>query len=71
MGEFYSNLRNIEQQFLVKISFNKSHLTDDCYPIDFLTTVLIQGKNHGIFLAHQVIKEQMLQMVVRREFLSR
>lgn len=42
----------MESQYNVKILYNKYHVTDDCFPIDFLSSIFIQGKNTNIILTH-------------------
>lgn len=39
IGEYYINIKQLESKHCVKIQFNKNHVTDDCYPIHFMTNI--------------------------------
>lgn len=71
LGEYYCNLKNVEKKYQVKVQFNKKHITDDCYPIHFLTTLFLNGKNSQIIKAHQHIKDILAPLVARRIYMSR
>ena len=71
LGEHYTNLKNVEKEFHVKLHFNRIHITDDCYPIHFLTTIILKGSSENIIEAHKYIKERLKVLVARRKYMSR
>lgn len=51
--------------------FNRNHITDECYPIHFLTTIFLSGKNSNIMKAHQSIVDMLRPLVARWIFMRR
>lgn len=71
LGEYYSNLKAVEKEFNIKIHFNKNHITDDCYPIHFLTSIILKGRSESITQAHKYIQSKMKELVARRKYMAR
>ena len=71
LGEYYCNLKEVEKLYSVKIHFNRAHITDDCYPIHFMTSVILQGRNQNIIQAHDHIKKSLECLVARRKYMTR
>ncbi len=71
LGEYFCNLKEVERIHQVKIHFNRSHITDDCYPIHFLSTIFLQGRNTNILKAHESIKNSLSSLVARRKYMTR
>jgi hypothetical protein len=71
LGEYYCNLKTVEKEYNIKIHFNKNHITDDCYPIHFLTSIILKGKSDSITQAHKFIQLKMRELVARRKYMSR
>lgn len=71
LGEYYCNLKEVEKKYSVKIRFNKTFITDDCYPIHFMTTVILKGRKENIFEAHSHIVKRLSNLVARRKYMAR
>ena len=71
LGEYYTNLKQVEREFNVKVHFNKKHVTDDCFPIHFLTTIILKSRSENIAKAHAFIKQKISELVARRRYMSR
>ena len=71
LGEYYCNLKEVEKKYTVKIRFNKAFITDDCYPIHFMTTVILKGRKENILEAHQHIVNRLSKLVARRKYMAR
>lgn len=71
LGEHCQALRALEKEFGVRISFNRSHLTEEVYPIYFISLMAIKGQAEGVRAAHETIKSQASQLIVRRRYMSR
>lgn len=71
LGEYYTNLKSVEREFNVKVHFNKKHVTDDCFPIHYLTTIILKSRSENIAKAHSFIKQKMSELVARRKYMSR
>lgn len=71
LGEYYTNLKAVEREFNVKVHFNKKHVTDDCFPIHYLTTIILKSRSENIANAHAHIKAKIAELVVRRKYISR
>lgn len=71
LGEYYTNLKSVEREFNVKVHFNKKHVTDDCFPIHYLTTIILKSRSDNIARAHAFIKSKMSELVARRKYMSR
>lgn len=71
LGEYYRNSKYVEKEFNVKLNFNRVHVTDECYPIHFLTTVRLRGKSQHIQRAHKYITSHLKSLVARRKYMTR
>ena len=71
LGEYYRNSKFVEKEFGVKLGFERVHVTDECYPIHFLTTVRLRGKSQNIKKAHEHIVTQLKPLVARRKYMTR
>lgn len=71
LGEYYMNLKAIEREFNVKVHFNKKHVTDDCFPIHYLTTIILKSRSENIANAYANIKQKISELVARRKYMSR
>lgn len=71
LGEYYRNSKYVEKEFDVKLGFERVHVTDECYPIHFLTTVRLRGRSQNIQRAHQYILSQLRPLVARRKYMTR
>lgn len=71
LGEYYRNSKYVEKEFGVKLGFERVHVTDECYPIHFLTTVRLRGRSQNIQRAHQYILGQLRPLVARRKYMTR
>jgi len=41
LGEYYCNLKYVENTYKVKVHYNRAHITDECYPIHYLTSIIL------------------------------
>lgn len=71
LGEYNQNLKNLERDFSVKINYNKTHTTDECYPIHFLSLITIKGKPENVKNAHSLIRDKMRMLIAKRRYLAR
>jgi hypothetical protein len=71
LGEYYKNSKFVEKEFGVKLGFDRVHVTDECYPIHYLTTVRLRGRSQNIRKAHDHIKAQLQPLVARRKYMTR
>lgn len=71
LGEYYRNSKFVEKEFGVKLGFERAHVTDECYPIHFLTAVRLRGRSQNIQRAHQYIQAQLRPLVARRKYMTR
>ena len=71
LGEYYRNSKFVEKEFGVKLWFERMHVTDECYPIHFMTTVKLRGKSQNIKKAHTHIMTQLRPLVARRKYMTR
>lgn len=71
VGEYSQNIKNLEKDYNVKISYNKNHLADDTFPIHFLTLISLKGRPENVKKVHQAIKERMSIMIVKRRYMAR
>lgn len=71
LGEYYCNLKEVEKNYSVKVRFNRACITDDCYPIHFMTTVILKGRREHIVEAHRHIISRLERLVARRKYLAR
>ena len=71
LGEYYRNSKFVEKEFGVKLWFERMHVTDECYPIHFMTTVKLRGRSQNIKKAHAHILTQLRPLVARRKYMTR
>jgi len=71
LGEYYCNLKEVEKTYSVKVRFNRACITDDCYPIHFMTTVILKGRKEHITEAHKHIIGRLEKLVARRKYMAR
>ena len=71
LGEYYCNLKEVEKNYSVKVRFNRACITDDCYPIHFMTTVILKGRKEHIVEAHRHIIGRLEKLVARRKYMAR
>lgn len=71
LGEYYCNLKDVEKNYSVKVRFNRACITDDCYPIHFMTTVILKGRKEHIVEAHKHIISRLEKLVARRKYMAR
>lgn len=71
LGEYYCNLKEVEKIYSVKVRFNRACITDDCYPIHFMTTVNLKGRKEHIVEAHKHIISRLEKLVARRKYMAR
>jgi hypothetical protein len=71
LGEYYRNSKFVEKEFGVKLGFERVHVTDECYPIHYLTTVRLRGRSQNIRKAHDHITHQLKPLVARRKYMTR
>lgn len=71
LGEYYRNSKYVEKEFGVKLSYDRLHVTDECYPIHFLTTLRLRGRSQNIKRAHGYIVAQLKPLVARRKYMTR
>ena len=71
VGDGYQRLKGFEREFNVKVTFNKAHLSEDVYPLHFLTQVALKGKSENVKKLHAIFKEELQGLVARRRYLNR
>lgn len=71
IGEHLQVLRSLERDLGVKISFNKAHLSEDVYPLYFLTLITLKGRAESVRKAHTAMRERIEGVVVRRQYMNR
>ena len=71
LGEYYCNLKDVEKTYSVKVRFNRACITDDCYPIHFMTTIILKGRKEHIVEAHKHIISRLEKLVARRKYMAR
>ena len=71
LGEYYRNSKYVEKEFSVKLGFERTHVTDECYPIHFMTVVRLRGRSENIKKAHEYIVCKLRSLVARRKYMTR
>lgn len=60
----------MEKTHSVKINYDKSHITDECYPINVKSCLFVRGHRENIVGLHAEIKKNLETLQVHRIYMS-
>lgn len=70
VGEYQKNVHYLQSQYQVLLEYDKSYITDECYPLSLECKVSLKGIKDNIVDAVQYLQEIIDELEVRRIYMS-
>lgn len=70
VGEYQKNVHYVQSQFQVLLEYDKSFITDECYPLHLECKLSLKGIKDNIILAVEYLQEILDELEVRRIYMS-
>lgn len=70
VGEYQKNIHYVQSQFQVLLEYDKSFITDECYPMNLQCKMSLKGIKDNIILAVEYLQEIIDELEVRRIYMS-
>lgn len=70
VGEYQKNVHHVQSQFQVLLEYDKSFITDECYPLNLECKMSLKGIKDNIILAVEYLQGILDELEVRRIYMS-